>query len=71
MLTFYRTNHRGSKILFLKFRWSEPYINKKMLPNKNYLVRKIGTNNTQMLHQMRLRQFTPRQPLPDVKMTQQ
>ena len=40
-----------------------------MLPNKNYLVRKIGTNKTQILHRMRLRQFTPRQSIPDVQTT--
>ena len=41
-----------------------------MLPNNNYLVRKIGTKKTKILHRMRLRQFTPRQPLPDVPVTQ-
>ena len=40
-----------------------------MLPNKNYLVRKIGTNKTQILHQKRLRQFTLRQPMPDIPIT--
>ena len=33
------------------------------------LVRKIGTNKTQILHRMRLRQFTPRQFLPDTPVT--
>ena len=40
-----------------------------MLPNNNYLVRKIGNNKTQILHRMRLRQFTPRQPIPDIPVT--
>ena len=31
------------------------------MPNNNYLVCKIGTNKTQVLHRMRMRQFTPRQ----------
>ena len=30
---------------------------------------KIGTNKTQIMHRMRLRQFTPRQPIPDVQTT--
>ena len=30
------------------------------------MVRKIGTNKTQVLHRMRLRQFTPRQPPADI-----
>ena len=29
------------------------------------MVRKIGTNKTQVLHRMRIRQFTPRQPPSD------
>ena len=39
------------------------------------MVRKIGTNKTQTLHrmrlprQMRLLQFTPRQPIPDIPIT--
>ena len=41
-----------------------------MLPNKIFLVRKIGTNRTQILHRMRPRQFTPRQPVSDIPVTQ-
>ena len=33
------------------------------------MVRKIGTNKMQILHRMRLRQFTPRQPIPDIPIT--
>ena len=39
------------------------------MPNNNYFVRKIGTNKTQILHRMKLRQFTPRQPIPDTPVT--
>ena len=46
-----------------------PYIIEKVLPNNKYLVRKIRTNKTQILHRMRLRQFTPRQPISDVPVT--
>ena len=65
-----QADHQGSKITFTDFRWIGPNIIQKVLPNKNYLVRKIGTNNTQMLHRMRLRQFTPCQPLSDISVTQ-
>ena len=44
---------------------------KKLLPNNNYLVGKVGTNKAQMLHRKQLRQFTHRQPLPDVQITPQ
>ena len=65
-----KADHQGSKIPFTDFRWIGPYIIEKLLTKNNYLVRKIGTNKTQILHRMRLRQFTPRQPLPDVQVTQ-
>ena len=61
-----KADHQGSKIPFTEFRWVGPYIVEKVLPNNNYLVRKIGTNKTQLLHRMRMRQFTPRQPPLDI-----
>ena len=61
--------HQWSKIPFTDFRWIGPYIIEKVLPNNNYLVRKVGTNKTQILHRMRLRQFTPGQPIPDTPVT--
>ena len=61
-----KADHQGSKIPFTEFRWVGPYIIEKVLPNNNYLVRKNGTNKTQLLHRMRMRQFTPRQPPTDI-----
>ena len=60
-----KADHQGSKIPFTNFRWIGAYTIEKVLPNNNYLVRKNGTNKTQKLHRMRLRQITPRQPIPD------
>ena len=48
-----KADHQGSKIPFAVFRWIGPYILKKVLPNNNFLVRKIGTNKTQILHRLR------------------
>ena len=59
--------HQGSNIPFTEFRWMGPYIVEKVLLNNNYLVRKIGTDKTQVLHRMRMRQFTPRQPPADIR----
>ena len=42
-----------------------------MLPINNYLVSKYGTNNTQVLHRMRLSQFTPLQSSPDIRILRQ
>ena len=64
-----KADHQGSKYPFTDFQWIGPYIIEKVLPNNNYLVRKIGTNKTQFLHRMRLRQFTPRQPIADTSLT--
>ena len=47
------------------------YFFEKVLPNNNYLVSKIGTNKTQVLQRMRMRQFTPRQPPADIRITPQ
>ena len=57
-----KADHQGSIFPFTEFGWIGPYIIEKVLPNNNYLVHKIGTNETQVLHRMRMRQFTPRQP---------
>ena len=66
-----KTDHQGSKIPFREIRWVGPYIIEKVLPSNNYLVRKIGTNKTQVLCRMRIRQFAPRQPPTDVRITPQ
>ena len=64
-----KADHQGSKIPSTDFRWIGPYIVENVLPNNKNVVRKIGTNKTQILHRMRLRQFTPRQPKPDIPVT--
>ena len=66
-----RAYHQGIKILFTEFRWIGPCIYEKVLPNNNYLVRKIDTNRTQMLQRIRMRQFTAHQPPPDIRITPQ
>ena len=60
-----KADHQSSKIPFTVIRWIGPYIIEKVLPKNNYLVRKIGTNKTQVLHRMRMRQFTPHLPPAD------
>ena len=62
-----KADHQGSKTPFTEFRWMGPYIVEKVLPNNNYLVRKIGTEKTQVLHRMRMRRFTLRQPSADIR----
>ena len=66
-----KADHQGTKIPFTEFRRIGPYIIEKVLPNNNYLVRKIGTNKTQVLHRMRMHQFTPHQPPADIRVQPQ
>ena len=66
-----KADHQGSKIPFPEFPWIGPYIIEKVLPNNNYLVRKIGTNKTQVLHRMKMRQFTLHQPPADIQVKPQ
>ena len=56
---------QGSKIPFLDFRWIGRYLLEKILPNSNYIVRKLDTNKTQILHRIRLREYNPEKPPED------
>ena len=60
-----KADHQGSKIPFRDFRWIGPYIVEKVLPNNKYIVRKLNTNKTQMLHRIRLRKYNPEKPPED------
>ena len=60
-------NHQGSKIPFREYRWTGPYIVEKILPNENYLVRKLNSNKTQILHRIRLRKYEPNAVPQDVR----
>ena len=35
------------------------------MPNENYIIRRINTNKTQILHRIRLKKFVPNKPLED------
>ena len=60
-----RANTQGTKIPFKEYRWTGPYIVVKVLPNNNYLIRKLQTNYTQILHRIRLKPCPTDKPLPD------
>ena len=60
-----KADHQGSKIPFRDYRWVGPFIVQKTLPNENYIVRRLNTNKTQILHRIRLKKFVPNQPLED------
>ena len=60
-----KVDHQGSKIPFRGFRWIGPYLVEKVLPNNNYIVRKLNTKKTQILHRIRLRKHNPEKPPED------
>ena len=60
-----KADTQATKIPFREFRWVGPYNVEKVLPNINYIVRRLGTNNTQLLHRIRLRIYIPQAPLAD------
>ena len=60
-------DHQGSKVPFREYRWTGPYIVEKVLPNENYIVRKLNSNKTQILHRIRLRKYEPNTVLQDIR----
>ena len=60
-----KADNQGSKIPFRDFRWTGPFVIQKVLPNNNYIVRRLNTNRTQILHRIRLKKFVPNDPLED------
>ena len=60
-----KADNQGSKIPFREYRWIGPYRIEKVLPNDNYIVRRLNTNKTQILHRIRLEKFVPNTSLED------
>ena len=60
-------DHQRSKIPFREYRWTGPYLVEKVLPNENYIVRKLNSNKTQILHRIRLRKNEANSVLQDLR----
>ena len=58
-----KADNQATKIPFREFRWVGPYKVEEVLPNNNYIVRRLGTNKTQLLLRIRLRKGIPQAPL--------
>ena len=58
-----KADSQSTKIPFRDFQWEGPYIVVKVLENNNYIVRRLHTNKSQILHRIRIRKFTPREPI--------
>ena len=62
-----QANNQGSKLPFREYLWTGPFVVVKTLPNNNYLVRKLQTNKTQILHRIRLKPCPTKNRLPDIQ----
>ena len=51
-----KADHQGSKILLRDYRWVGPFIVQTVFSNKIYIVRRLNTNKTQILHRIRLKE---------------
>ena len=60
-----KADSQGSKIPFKEYRWIGTFVIQKVLSNDNYIVRRLNTNKTQILHRIRLKKFVPNAPLED------
>ena len=60
-----KANTQGTKLPFKEYPWTGPYIIVKVLPNNNYLIRKLQTNYTQILHRIHLKPCPTDKSLPD------
>ena len=58
-------DQQGSKKPFRDFRWIGPCLVEKVLPNNGYMLRKLNTNKTEILHTIRLKKYNPEKPLED------
>ena len=60
-----KADSQASKIPFGEYRWIGPFVVQTVLSNDNYIVRRLNTNKTQILHRIRLKKFVPNAPLED------
>ena len=60
-----KADSQASKIPFKEYRWIGPFVVQTVLSNDNYIVRRLNTNKTQILHRIRLKKFVPNAPLED------
>ena len=60
-----KADSQATKIPFKEYRWIGPFVIQKVLSNDNYIVRRLNTNKTQILHRIRLKKFVPNAPLED------
>ena len=51
---------QGSRMPFRDYRWISPFIVQKVFPNNNYIVRRLNTNKSKILHRIKLKKSCPK-----------
>ena len=57
-----KADDQETEIHYHDFLWIGPYVVEKVLLKNKYIVRKLDTNKTQILHRVRLQKFNPEIP---------
>ena len=60
-----KADSQASKIPFREYKWIGPFVVQTVLSNDNYIVRRLNTNKTQILHRIGLKKFVPNAPSED------
>ena len=61
-----KADTQATKIPFREFRWQGPYKVEKVLPNNNYIVRRLGNNQNPIATPNSFTKITPQSPLADI-----
>ena len=61
-----KANHQRSKIPFREFRWIEIFLVEKLLLHNTYIVRRLSTNKTQILHRICFQKYQPENPADNI-----
>ena len=61
------TDHQETKLPFREIRCLGPFSVEKVLPNENFIVRKLTSNKTQTFYRIRFCKYEPNTPLSEVR----
>ena len=68
MLLNPQISNQHEKVGKLEFKWTGIYRIEKVFTRSNYLIRKVNTNFTQIVHRVRLKPFKPQYKVEDIKL---
>ena len=66
-----KLSNEHEKISNMQCKWMALYKVEKILTRSNYLIRKVGTNHTQIVHRVRLKPIKPQYTVQDIKVKEE